>query len=61
MECVVGLAIAAGIGGREAMSSVVSDDGYWNTERVLSLVSGAQPRCHILWSIVSFLALQAAC
>jgi len=40
MECVVGLAIAAGIGGREAMSSVVSDDGYWNTERVLSLVSG---------------------
>eukprot|EP00656_Telonema_subtile_P005180 TRINITY_DN12354_c0_g1_i1.p1 TRINITY_DN12354_c0_g1~~TRINITY_DN12354_c0_g1_i1.p1 ORF type:complete len:228 (+),score=77.72 TRINITY_DN12354_c0_g1_i1:132-815(+) len=40
MECVVGLAIAAGIGGRQAMSSIVSEDGYWNTERVLSLVSG---------------------
>ena len=42
MECVVGAAIAAGIGGKEAMSSLVSEDGYWNAERTLSLISGEQ-------------------
>eukprot|EP00658_Telonema_sp_P-2_P012778 TRINITY_DN14866_c0_g3_i1.p1 TRINITY_DN14866_c0_g3~~TRINITY_DN14866_c0_g3_i1.p1 ORF type:complete len:127 (-),score=42.06 TRINITY_DN14866_c0_g3_i1:17-397(-) len=40
MECVVGVAVALSYGGREAVQSVLSDDGYWNSERVLSLVSG---------------------